>query len=118
MSELEIWKDIPGFEGKYEASNFGRVRSLLMINRHGTRTRKTPLVIKQASGYNNYKKVSLSLNGKSKMFGVHKSTITQIFQKKTWKPFTDKEFPGIKTGSKSKALADYEKFLKEMGNGN
>lgn len=26
--EEEIWKDIPGFEGRYQASNQGRVRSL------------------------------------------------------------------------------------------
>lgn len=24
----EIWKDIPGYEGQYQASNFGRIRSL------------------------------------------------------------------------------------------
>lgn len=24
----EIWKDIPGYEGMYQASNIGRVRSL------------------------------------------------------------------------------------------
>ena len=24
----EIWKDIPGYEGKYQASNCGRVRSI------------------------------------------------------------------------------------------
>lgn len=26
--ENEIWKDIPGYEGKYQASSFGRIRSL------------------------------------------------------------------------------------------
>ena len=26
--ENEIWKDIPSFEGKYQVSNMGRVRSL------------------------------------------------------------------------------------------
>lgn len=26
--ENEIWKDIPSFEGKYQVSNIGRVRSL------------------------------------------------------------------------------------------
>ena len=26
--ENEIWKDIIGFEGKYQVSNYGRVRSL------------------------------------------------------------------------------------------
>lgn len=25
---MEIWKDIPGYEGKYQASNMGRIRSL------------------------------------------------------------------------------------------
>ena len=24
---MEIWKDIPGYEGIYQASNFGRIRS-------------------------------------------------------------------------------------------
>lgn len=27
-NEYEIWKDIPGWEGKYQASNVGRIRSL------------------------------------------------------------------------------------------
>lgn len=26
--EAEVWKDIPGYEGKYQASNLGRVRSV------------------------------------------------------------------------------------------
>ena len=25
---MEIWKDIPGYEGKYQASNLGRIRSI------------------------------------------------------------------------------------------
>ena len=28
MNNLEIWKDIEGYEGLYQVSNFGRVRSL------------------------------------------------------------------------------------------
>ena len=28
MSKIEIWKDIKGFEGRYQVSNLGRVRSL------------------------------------------------------------------------------------------
>ena len=26
--EEEIWKDIPGYEGKYQASNLGRIKSM------------------------------------------------------------------------------------------
>lgn len=29
---METWKDIPGYEGKYQASSFGRIRSLKTIN--------------------------------------------------------------------------------------
>jgi len=29
----EIWRDVPGFEGRYQASNFGRVRSVLRDNK-------------------------------------------------------------------------------------
>ena len=28
LLELEIWKPIPGYEGRYEASNMGRIRSV------------------------------------------------------------------------------------------
>lgn len=35
----EIWKDIPGYEGKYQASNLGRIKSLSrmvrFLNKHG-----------------------------------------------------------------------------------
>ena len=29
--ENEVWKDIPSFEGKYQVSNMGRVRSLTRL---------------------------------------------------------------------------------------
>ena len=29
--ELEIWKDIKGYEGLYQASNLGRIKSLNKI---------------------------------------------------------------------------------------
>ena len=28
MKEIEKWKDIPSYEGFYQASNFGRIKSL------------------------------------------------------------------------------------------
>ena len=41
----EIWKPIAGYEGKYEASNLGRIRSFAQTNRQGN----------ILSGYPNYK---------------------------------------------------------------
>lgn len=34
MSQVEIWKDIPGYEGYYQASNLGNVRSLFFFNNY------------------------------------------------------------------------------------
>ena len=31
----EIWKDIKGFEGRYQVSNYGRVKSLARIVKRG-----------------------------------------------------------------------------------
>jgi len=28
---VEIWKDIPGFEGSYQISNFGRVKPIVKM---------------------------------------------------------------------------------------
>jgi hypothetical protein len=42
--EGEIWKPIPSSEGRYEASSFGRIRSLMFGCQKGTIPRKQPLV--------------------------------------------------------------------------
>lgn len=65
----EIWKDIPGYEGLYQVSNLGKVKSL-------TRTvgkRKCFEKIMSPSITNKgYYKLKLSKNGKIKYFHVHK----------------------------------------------
>ena len=33
-SDKEIWKDITGYEGIYQVSNYGRIRSLSRISIH------------------------------------------------------------------------------------
>ena len=35
--ENEIWKDIPGYDGYYQVSNFGRVKSLRKVLKAGLR---------------------------------------------------------------------------------
>ena len=62
----EIWKDIPGYEGMYQVSNQGRVKSL---KRKGRRNNKILRPIKHRDGY---LKVHLWLNGTAKTIKVHK----------------------------------------------
>lgn len=39
----EIWKDIPGFEGSYKASNFGTIKSLPRITYREQNGRRIPI---------------------------------------------------------------------------
>ena len=61
----EIWKDIPGYEGLYQASSFGKVRSLNYYGHKGKIQELKPGLVKK------YLSVVLSKNGKNKKFLIH-----------------------------------------------
>ncbi|MFV0241462.1 MAG: NUMOD4 motif-containing HNH endonuclease [Lacrimispora sphenoides] len=49
---MEIWKDVPGYEGFYQASNFGRLRSLDRVSANGKKlTGKLLEKNQERSGY-------------------------------------------------------------------
>jgi hypothetical protein len=63
----ELWKSVKGYEGLYEVSNLGRVRS----KRVNTRiTDKTDRVMKQKVDNHGYYRVNLHKNGKMKAYLV------------------------------------------------
>ena len=69
----EIWKDIPGFEGMYQASTLGRIKSLEREVNVGLGLRTFPEKIKsQSKTPLNYMVTRLSKNGKIKTYNVHK----------------------------------------------
>lgn len=61
----EIWKDIKEYEGLYQVSNFGRIKSL---PRKGTYAR----ILKPSTNKDGYLQVHLCKNGKLKTFLVHR----------------------------------------------
>ena len=63
----EEWRDILGYEGLYQVSNLGKVRSLK--DSHG-KNRK--LILKERTDKDGYKRVHLFKNGKGKHYGVHR----------------------------------------------
>lgn len=76
--EGEIWKDIPDFEGLYQVSNMGRVKSL---DRHvvykrpqdnADRHRFFPSTILKASTYGNYLICHVGVNRKVKAIKYHR----------------------------------------------
>lgn len=70
--ELEEWRDIPGYEGLYQVSNLGRVRSLdrVISNKRGIYKRKGCLKSISNASYG-YKGVGLCKNGIVKTWLLH-----------------------------------------------
>ena len=68
----EIWKDIKGYEGLYQISNLGNVKSLdrYIINKNGDKQYFPEKNLIQGFS-NNYLKVTLSKNNKQRTFRVH-----------------------------------------------
>lgn len=68
--ENEIWKDIKGFEGLYQVSNLGNVRSLKYRNQ------KLVKNLTPQTNNHGYKVVGLGENGKTKFALVHRLVAT------------------------------------------
>lgn len=60
---MEVWKDIQGYEGSYQISNFGRVKSFKT---------KCPKILKLKTNNKGYKWIVLSLNGMQQNLLVHR----------------------------------------------
>ena len=63
----EEWRDIKGYEGKYQVSSFGRIRSLR--DNKGNYREKILDIKPNKKGY---LRIELSLYGKKKKFQVHR----------------------------------------------
>lgn len=71
--EIEVWKPIEGYEGIYEVSSFGRVKSLARTFICGNGSlRKTSDKILAFSEKLSYYRVTLYKNGSYKIKAVHR----------------------------------------------
>ena len=70
----EIWKDIPKYDGKYQASNLGRIRCTPKVFKGKAKIIKTKYyIVKEVCLNTGYKQISLkSKSGESKVRGVHR----------------------------------------------
>lgn len=69
----EQWQDIPNYDGKYQISNYGRVKSVTRMAWNGHSYREIPeKILKQRKWNGRYWQVKLSKNGKVNTFYVHR----------------------------------------------
>ena len=87
----EIWKDIPEYEGLYQASNLGRIKSLKREHFIPSLNKKIWItnekILRQGTGKDGYKYVVLTKNSNRKTYKVHKlvmKTFTNIQNKKRY----------------------------------
>jgi hypothetical protein len=78
---IEIWKDIVGYEGLYQVSNFGQVKSL---NYNHTGEEK---ILKPGKNNKGYLFVNLCKNGKVKHFLIHRLVATMFIENFLNKPY-------------------------------
>ena len=71
----EIWIDVPGFEGLYQVSNTGRIKSFKKSSKHGCQAEH---FLKPTLASNGYYQVTLYGELKKKKFQVHR-LIAQCF---------------------------------------
>lgn len=75
----EIWKNIHGFEGKYQVSNYGNIKSL------NYRAKGISKILKY-SIIDGYPCLSLTLNGKYKTYRIHRLVANAFIENTLNKP--------------------------------
>lgn len=118
---LEIWKDIKGFEGRYQISNFGNVKSLSrpVCNHTGTIILKEK-ILKQRPDAKGYMRIDLKDNyGKKHFFGVHRLVVAAFISNAENKPQVN-HIDGNKANNKMENLewctnAENQKHAYKMG---
>ena len=74
MEEVEIWRDIPEYEGLYQVSNMGQVKSLNRYVRGNSNSKmfKKGILLKFSSDKDGYLTVGLHKDKKQKLMKIHR----------------------------------------------
>lgn len=82
----EVWKDIPGYEGFYQASDMGRVRSLDRVSfchkGNGHDMKFKGRILSPCPDKDGYERVILAKRGKNKYTNVHRLVAAAFLENK------------------------------------
>ncbi len=96
-----IWKDIKGYEGLYQVSNTGEVKSLSrLVKNFGFQEQRNLKFLKHSMGYST---VALSKDAKVKQFLVHRLVAIAFIENHNNKKFIN-HISGIKTDNRIENL--------------
>lgn len=89
--EQEIWKDVKGYEGYYEISNLGRVRTVqrILTDKKGRKRIVKSMIRKVYVGKRGYYCVNLQANGKRKVAYLHRLIMDAFVPNTENKPCID-----------------------------
>lgn len=101
----EIWKDINGYEGLYQVSNLGNVRSMdrIVIYSDGRKVKTKGKLLKPTMRKSGYYYVSLSRNSDCPKFDVHR-LVAQAFVDNPYNHPVVNHLDGCKTNNAASNL--------------
>ncbi len=100
----EIWKDVEGYEGLYQVSNLGNVKSLKRKKWNGFNfIETTEKILKTSKSYKGYLRTRLYKDGKSKCFPTHRIVAQAFIPNPNNKPQVN-HIDGDKTNNKAENL--------------
>jgi hypothetical protein len=82
---MEIWRDIEGYEGIYQVSNLGNVKSLERLSMQNHLLKEK--ILKPRKITDGYLSVSLCKNNKVKQFSIHRLVATAFISNSSNKPY-------------------------------
>lgn len=83
----EIWKDIPGYEGLYQVSNLGRIKSMKRYTKIPNAIRIEKEKILKLGKRNGYYVINLCKKNKRKSYQVHRLVAQAFIQNPKNKPY-------------------------------
>lgn len=72
--EQEIWKDVPNYEGIYQCSSFGRIKTIerIITEKGGKKRIRKEIIRKQTLSKKGYFYITMTNDCKTKLFTVHR----------------------------------------------